>query len=407
MNFKHKLAAISYTYLAVLGVVFFSLNQIDPSTTKLHPLGDSFSVLSATSEEKNEDYYVYGFLPYWTLHKAKYIQLDKVTDIAFFALHIESDGRIRKIDSSGIIDPGYNQWKNNKELDKLIEKAKQQDVRVALTIISHEDDTSDAFLDCRQCWYTLLDEIIVELDSKNLRDINLDFEYYGYTDPDKAIKYTQLTQFLNEQLDRIYGESFVVVSAFADSVNRPRVTEIPGLSNAADAIFIMAYDFHRPASANAGPVAPINGAGIFHEYDISTMLRDYAAVAPRSKLILGVPYYGYNWVVYDSSPYANRRIGNDYIGFSQSQTYENVMDTILKYRPAVNWDDSAKVPYFTYISSQTGSIRQVYFENAESLSHKYNLAKDFRLGGVGIWALGYDGGYQELWSELHRQFYVD
>jgi spore germination protein YaaH len=48
--------------------------------------------------------------------------------------------------------------------------------------------------------------------------------------------------------------------------------------------------------------------------------------------------------------------------------------------------------------------RQVYFENERSLRAKYELIKANDLAGVGIWALGYDGGYQELWNLLKEQF---
>ncbi len=89
---------------------------------------------------------------------------------------------------------------------------------------------------------------------------------------------------------------------------------------------------------------------------------------------------------------------------AQSQPYESVMDTILDTDPEVKWNEEGKSPYFTYTSPETGELRTVYFENKDSLRAKYQLVKDANLAGVGIWALGYDGGYNELWDLLYDEF---
>ncbi|MFT4678625.1 MAG: spore germination protein YaaH, partial [Chitinophagales bacterium] len=40
----------------------------------------------------------------------------------------------------------------------------------------------------------------------------------------------------------------------------------------------------------------------------------------------------------------------------------------------------------------------------KSLSIKYDWIKKNKIGGVGIWALGYDNGYPELWNLLTEKF---
>jgi spore germination protein YaaH len=234
--------------------------------------------------------------------------------------------------------------------------------------------------------------------------VNLNFEYVEFTDGDRPQKYSDFVKFLNTELDKTYGNSFLVVSTFADALVKPRITDVESLSTRADALFIMAYDFHRPTSDNAGPVAPIDGKGVHAEYDINTMLADYFTVSPPNKLIMGVPYYGYNWVVKEDVEYAERMEGSDLMGYSQSQTYAAIMDNILELEPEVKWDELGETPYFTYISPETEAIREVYFENRDSLEIKYNLINSYELGGVGIWALGYDEGYVELWNLLSKEF---
>lgn len=393
---------ILFTLTTTLGLANVVLHVAEKNKQIFNSHTKTLSIAEYNNKHKKS---VYGFLPYWTMEKAQYIQLDKLTDIAYFALSINADGSIKKIGNDGNLEPGYNNWKNSETLDEFIQRAKTANVNVALTLISHEADVSDSFLSCKKCWENFAAEVDAELKSKNLNAVNVDFEYAEYTDKQKALQYSEFIGFLNKYLDKTNKNGVqVVVSTFADAVNKPRVTDIPTLSKAADGLFIMAYDFHYTGSDKAGPVAPINGSGKEYSYDINTMLKDYLRVTPSSKIILGVPYYGYNWVVASHEPYSARIPGDDYIGYSQSQTYENIMETILNLKLSVLWDKHALSPYFNYTSPTSGANRQVYFENAESLKIKYELVHKYQLKGVGIWALGYDGGYQELWHALEEKF---
>jgi len=243
-----------------------------------------------------------------------------------------------------------------------------------------------------------------ELNFHKISDVNLDFEHRELVDSTVADKYTQFIKYVKTELGNEYKDSNVIVSSFADSFVKPRITKPKDIAKYADGLFIMAYDFNQPTSENAGPVSPIGGAGAAQEYDIKTMLNDYIKNVPASKLILGVPYYGYNWVVNSQEPNAKRIVGDDLIGFSQSQYYSDIIDLALDYKIEPKWDEVGQNPFFNYISNSTGSMRQVYYENPKSIKIKYAMAKERNLKGVGIWALGYDKGYQDLWNLLGEEF---
>jgi len=438
----------------------------------LTPFSKTLDVLSIfTSNETGEKpkATVYGYLPYWTLDKYKYLQFDKLTNIAYFGLYIDELGNFEEtqtvpaIDEKGeetgqLIDvpnPGFVNWKANENLERVIQKSKKNGVRVALTVIAHEDEKNDAFLNCRECWNTLLMNLARELDSKEITDVNLNFEYVESVDPEQAKVFLEFVRYLNSELDKVYGDSQVVVTTFADSVVQPRISsEIAGLGRYSDGLFVMAYDFHTTQSEAAGPVAPIDGKGSFNQYDIRTLVRDYLTQIPPNKLILGVPYYGYNWVVEKNEPYSKRIEGTDEIGFSKSQPYDKIMDllggnlkdesempvdqlavlgaetkaenkaenkdgdkkteaevkgvkTFEVIEPKLQWDELAQVPWFTYTNPDTGSIRQVYFENPDSLKVKYKLVNENKLKGIGIWALGYDGEKNDLWTAINESFIKD
>lgn len=395
---------------AVLVGTYVSLNKDNiQSITKaklISPFTNKSSIFSFFLKKPRPKNLIYGYLPYWSIDKAEYMQFDKLTDIAYFGLYINSDGTFMKILEDGTTEPGYNNWHNNEDLTKLIDNAQKADVRVALTVIAHTDDTTDKFLDCEECWKTLAENLKTEMEVHKVKDVNLNFEYANFDDEkkDKTEKYTKYVTFIKGFLVQNYPQSFLVVSTFADNLIRTKVTDVEQVGKVADALFIMGYDFHRPDSDTAGPVAPIDGIGIHADYDIRTMLKDYLTVVPPSKIILGVPYYGYNWLVAEDKEYAERKPGTEEAGYSQSQAYSDIMDTIIELKPEVKWDALALVPYFGYVSPETNERRMVYFENVDSLKEKYDLVKTNKLAGVGIWALGYDGGYQELWDLLKKEF---
>jgi len=404
-----KTLLIIFLIVVFLAGTSLYISKIDLKNHPITPYSNSFDFLSLFKERKKPNYVVYGYLPYWTLANLEYIELDRLTDIAYFGLYIDSKGEFVKTieDENGtrIAEPGYRNWKESKEVAQLAESCNRFGVRLALTVIAHNDKDNDAFLNCGECWDTLLKNLYTELDAKKIKDVNLNFEYAQYTNIEMAKKFSELTNYLNQALDSKYGDSKVVVSAFADSPVKDRISsDLENLARYSDGIFIMAYDFHRPTSDTAGPVAPIGGKGIHAEYDIETMLKDYLSLVPPNKLILGVPYYGYNWVVSEEKKYAERIDGSEEIGYSQSQPYSGIMDTIIKTKPKILWDELGQVPYFSYVSIETGQQRQVFYENRESLLIKYRLAKSKNLMGVGIWALGYDGGYTELWDLLYDEF---
>jgi spore germination protein len=354
---------------------------------------------------------IFGYLPYWSINIIKYLQTEKLTDIAYFGLRIKEDGTFFNKTDEDKPDPGYDSWHNDKDLSDYIKFAQKNGVRVSLTVISHDDEISDKFLDCEDCWKTLLESLKTEMKAHDISDINLNFEYVDFQDKEKIEKYTKLVEYLNTELDKSYGNSYLTVATFADSFIQPRLTDVEALGKIADGLFIMAYDFHNVNSDNAGPVAPIGGKDDKWSYDLTTMIADYLRVVPPNKILLGIPYYGINYVVEKDEPLAKRipndddDEGEDEKNKSQTQAYSDVMDSITELHPEIKWDEEGKSPYFTYKSPETGALREVYYENEESIGIKFDLVDKNNLAGIGIWALGYDGGYQELWDLIGKRFF--
>ncbi len=426
------------------------------SSEIISPISDSFQIDTlgvSDNKGKRENYTVYGYLPYWTIDEVATFQLDNLTDVAYFGLHIDKEGNFQKTEESDeetIPNPGYSNWRNNQRLANFIQRAKSQDVRVALTVISHVDDISTDFLNCRDCWDNFYKNLKIEMDVHQIEDVNLNFEYYQLVDKQTALKYTNFTKFVKTNLQKDFDNPKVVVTTFADSLINNRVSDVPTLAKVADGLFIMGYDFHVTKADKASPVSPLGGRGFHAGYDIRTMIRDYLSYAPPQKLILGVPYYGFNWgegevIIHDeleleetersedeseeendeevedneektkSDDSDNKENEGDkenredeksieIIKDSLTQSYAEIMKNIEENEFEVHWDELGQVPYYEYEDEEAEKPRKVYFENKKSLTVKYRLIKEFDLSGVGIWALGYDGKRPELWELLEIEF---
>ncbi|MGB0838938.1 MAG: glycosyl hydrolase family 18 protein, partial [Chitinophagales bacterium] len=138
-------------------------------------------------------------------------------------------------------------------------------------------------------------------------------------------------------------------------------------------------------------VAPLDGY-----LSLKTTLNNYlASGVDASKFIMAVPYYGREWKTRSSGVPATTS------SYVKAPTYTHIKNS---YYPnyTVKWDDKSATHYV--VRKVSGTIRQCWFDSEESLGRKYDLALENDIGGVGMWALGYDHGHHDLWDLLEDKF---
>ena len=146
-----------------------------------------------------------------------------------------------------------------------------------------------------------------------------------------------------------------------------------GLGQVADFLVLMAYDQHTSLTA-PGPVAG---------YDWVNAALDYASGrVPASKLLLGVPFYGREWVETSqgmtghSLAYKDLK---DYLGDPSSDRY---------------WDVLFRTARFQLHNGDTQ--RTAWFDDARSLREKLKLVQNYHLRGYAAWRLGMED--PEFWQ---------
>jgi hypothetical protein len=108
-------------------------------------------------------------------------------------------------------------------------------------------------------------------------------------------------------------------------------------------------------------------------------------------LVLGLPYYGAVWDTRGKSEF------NGYISYAQIRNMIREGKATVKY-------DKMRNTMIAIVSDSIGPYQEIFFDNSTSLNLKIDMALEKKLGGVAIWALSYDHGYNELWEVLEQQF---
>jgi hypothetical protein len=127
--------------------------------------------------------------------------------------------------------------------------------------------------------------------------------------------------------------------------------------------------------------------------DISRAVDRYARAIGKkhsSSLVLGLPYYGSVW---------QTRGPQEFLGYL---SYAQIRNLIRNGTATVRYDKRRNTMIAT-VSDSIGPYQEIFFDNSTSLSLKIDKAFDMKLGGVAVWALSYDHGYNELWETLEER----
>jgi spore germination protein YaaH/flagellar hook assembly protein FlgD len=349
---------------------------------------------------------VFGFLPYWELSDSSTtLNYDVLSTIAYFSVGADSSGNLLKRNPDGSVTTGWGGW-TSQRMTEVITAAHRKRTRVVLTLTmfawtTGQRERQAALLGNPTARRNLARQAAAAVRDRGADGINLDFEplALGY-----EAEFTALVRTMRAELDRIAPGYQLTFDTMGWIGNYPIEDLVaPG---AADAIFIMGYDYRTAGTSPVGSIAPLGGP----KYDIVDTIRAYTARVPASKLILGVPYYGRAWSTSSSRLNASNISGSKY-GHSAAVVYANAMPLLAQH--GRRWDRREKVAWTVYrkrTCSSAGcftSWRQLYVDDATALRAKYDTVIRYGLRGAGMWALGYDDTRPELYQALAQKFLHD
>ena len=327
---------------------------------------------------------IIGFLPYWLLSKAKTDYSSSITTLTYFALKINSDGSIVKLNSPTEEEPGWYDLKSGK-VNEFFASAKKNNLRLSLTLDSGNMQTINMLIsDPENNGKRIVASVLPIMQQYGFSDLNLDIEYTSSASEEARLAFTKLIQIVKSNLPKPLTLTLEISPADVISDN---LIESKSISKYADTIVLMAYDYHSPDSFIAGPVAPLFGAGIDSEYDVATAVKKSLEYIPPNKLVVGIPLYGYEWETIDTTPRSAIIPGSGVI--ASNSRVSNLLSTCATC--SATEDKNAQESFLTYFSFDTQTNHFIFFPDEKSTAAKIDFVNKNSLSGIALWALGYEG----------------
>ena len=349
------------------------LNKFNNNTSEIIPL--------QINPQKDLSKIVFGYLPVWEYNKGSHENqhYNLLTHIATFDFMVSSNGSV-----------GYP---SNWPWTDVINAAHSAGTKVIMTAVNFDADDIRNIISNSTAKQKFFSDTKNIIQTYKLDGVNIDFEGLYNADKGSLINnfMVELTNYIHTNLP---GKE---VSFAGPAVNWSNRWDLDGLVQSCDYVFIMGYSFWGSWSTTAGPCAPLTG---FTNDITSVVTGDYGVPLSKypEKLILGVPYYGHHWRTETGEAYA--KVDTSHGGYLGSTFFYNDIDKSEVY--GLLWDEVSQTPWFRW---QEGTQwNQIWFDDVRSIEKKYNLAIENNLGGIGIWALGYDGDKQDLWNLINYKF---
>jgi Glycosyl hydrolases family 18 len=336
---------------------------------------------------------VYGYLPYWNLDSATAgrLQYDLLSTIAFFGLGIKADGTI---DTAW---RGYTAYMSDDAI-AVTNAAHAAGVRVVPTFQLFDSGSLRkmiAFLGSTAAQDRFIGQALALMTRRSADGANLDFEPVPAAQASGFVAF--VARFRTALKVRFPSSTLVVATSAGAGAEL-----VTGLVPLVDQMFVMTYGYNTTTAKVAGAMAPLDSAA----RTVKIHIARYLTRAPASKIILGIGYYGYDWPVTSSRPNATVQAKPSAYGGARSVTYGAARAWLAAHPSTIRHEDTTQgSAWFTYYDSAKKTYRQVYFEDEYSIAAKDDYALASGLAGVGIWTLGNDRTYGQLWNTLRRKFY--
>ncbi|MDB5054635.1 MAG: spore protein [Bacilli bacterium] len=199
------------------------------------------------------------------------------------------------------------------------------------------------------------------------KGVNVDFESVLKTDR------TALSNFVRDLANSLRPLGYqTLISAPAKTVDNPNddwsgAFDYASLGQNVDYVQVMTYDENGPWSA-PGPVAGKDWMEQSLQFAVSTV--------PASKVLMGLPAYGYDWNLTTNNANDGKQIA-----------WKDIPALISSTGAVPQWDTATSSPHFTYTAGD-GSNHVVWYENVQSITVKSGLYNTYHLGGISMWAMG-------------------
>lgn len=375
------------------GYLFEGINGYNPGVIVNYSNKDSTSNVFEIENEKYKTIQpgieVFGWHPYWMGNSWKNYPFELLSTISYFSYNINPRTGLS-------LNPAQvEEWKTT----ALIDSAKVKNTRVLLTVSLQGKTNQDQFLANELLWNNLYQDVSKLILERDADGVDLNFEDLPFGLKSEFTDFVDgFNQYLTQQFQNNNKENPFISLTLPAHKDRAHF-DIKRLDAFIDLFIIMGYDYNGTSSPDA--VSPLQSEGVFSlkntvEYFKNNNIND-------EKTILALPYYGILWNI--------KPLGEDDFKASieRKLTYSEIKNNFLENKEVVAEVelDPISMSKIYRAAFDDNSIKEIHYDDAFTLSKKYDYAMNNNFQGVGIWALGYDNGNDELWNLIENYFSTD
>ncbi|MCB0381514.1 MAG: hypothetical protein KDD24_09675, partial [Flavobacteriales bacterium] len=319
---------------------------------------------------------VYGWHPYWVGNAYLNYDWNLLSHMSFFSYEVDA--------ATGNANSTHG-WATSAAVTAALASGNTK-VTLCVTLFS----SHATFFASPTAKQTLITNLINLVQSRGAHGVNIDFE---------GLPASQKTNFANFMVDLANQFHAAIpgsdVSTVLYAVDWNNVFDFAIMSNAVDKFIVMGYDYYWTGSTTAGPNDPLYHYSTTYNYNLSKSITYYLNKGcPSNKLIMGLPYYGREW------PTSSTTVPSGATANGVARFYNDVKDNLNGYYSAGNHQQEVD-SYSDVFVFNNGGTRQCFITLEDNFYKRLDHINNTGIGGMGIWALGYDDGYNQFWDGLN------
>lgn len=351
---------------------------------------------------------IFGWHPTWSGGAYKDYNYQRLSHISFYSYDIDPY-------SGSYVNPEVVAEFRKGDFISHVRKTYRHDsshCKVLLSLSLHGIENTTAFLNpmnatAQQVLVDSVTQIIYETQADGIEINFLDIDRARKGDFERFV--AKLSNAIHKlPTDSIVQQRYVFLSMLPNDVYN--VYDMQELYMSVDYYVLLGFNFHNtPQGIKKMPVSPLNYNFADRNYDLRAAIEQcIVEVGPFNShmLVLALPYYGTMW---------RTQGGED--TFVEELSYSEIMrrfvlPELYSESDSVVIHSSYEPTYTTYrwqivdssITGQPPVYTTIFYDDTLSLMQKYDLIFQSRLGGVGLWALGDDAGFDHFWKILDLKF---
>ncbi len=377
------------------------------------------STLPTTSSGRAATPQVVGYFPQWGIYNRRYVPLDLIKSGAIHSLTQLDYAQGNIHDNACIVadpqadlnipfkaedsvdgnadDPGSPLRGNFHQLQLLRRRYPRVRILISLegkrSLFEEAARPENRVAFVHSCIARFLEgHIAPGVETPHLFDgIDVDWEY---PDAGHAEDFYALLAEFRRQMDRARpGLTLSIATGASHKSINP--IDWKRVAKSVDQIGVMTYDYQGPWSHDTGFMAPLRATDPNAE-TVETVIRAYlAAGVPSRQLLMGLPFYAYQW--HNVAPSARYGLLSKGEPIHDNLNQSTAMALLAAPNAKLYRDPVSQAPWIY------DGDNFLTFEDPVSLREKVRFGREKKLGGVMIWELSGDTDDAQLLRSLHSE----